>query len=178
MLQIYSSFVRLWRSCATFCSNVLSSYFFPSCNFQSDTMFRKPAVFPSSGQEKPLALSGLIHLTSLTNKLFVYKIILKPIWTCGIQLWGSAPKSHLVILERFQSKVLRILTDAPRCVPNAVIRRDLQEPEVRQEVRSYSVTYRQRLDNHPSSLTSSLFDELNCYRRLKRRYTADLATRF
>jgi hypothetical protein len=50
---------------------------------------------------------------SLTNKLLVYKIILKPIWTYEIQLWGSASNPHLEILERFQSKVLRILTDAP-----------------------------------------------------------------
>jgi len=40
--------------------------------------------------------------------------ILKPIWTYGVQLWGSASKSNLEILERFQSKVLRIITDAPR----------------------------------------------------------------
>jgi hypothetical protein len=87
---------------------------------------------------------------SLTNKLLVYKIILKPVWTYGIQLWGSAAKSHLETLERFQSKVLRILTDA-LCVPNAVIRRDLQLPTVRQEVHNYSVTYRQRLVDHPTA---------------------------
>jgi hypothetical protein len=44
--------------------------------------------------------------------------------------------SHLETLERFQSKVFRILTDAPWYVPNAVIRRDLQVPTVRQEVRN------------------------------------------
>jgi len=27
---------------------------------------------------------------SLENKLLVYKAILKPIWTYGVQLWGSA----------------------------------------------------------------------------------------
>jgi hypothetical protein len=56
---------------------------------------------------------------SLTNKFLVYKIILKPVWTYGIQLWGSAAKSHLETLERFQSKVLRILTDAPWYVYDA-----------------------------------------------------------
>jgi len=28
---------------------------------------------------------------SLENKLLVYKAVLKPIWTDGVQLWGSAP---------------------------------------------------------------------------------------
>jgi hypothetical protein len=67
---------------------------------------------------------------SLTNKLFVRKTILKPIWTYGIQLWGSASNSPLEILERFQLKVLWKLMDAPWYVPNVVTRRDSQVPMV------------------------------------------------
>jgi len=63
---------------------------------------------------------------SLVNKLLIYKAILKPIWTYGVQLWGSTSNSNLEILERFQSKVLRIIMDTLRYVPNAVIKRDLQ----------------------------------------------------
>jgi hypothetical protein len=37
-------------------------------------------------------------------------------------------------LERFQLKVLRIITDATRCVPNAVIKRDLKVLSVKQAV--------------------------------------------
>ena len=37
---------------------------------------------------------------------------LKPIWTYGVQLWGSASNSNIEILEIFQWKVLRIITDA------------------------------------------------------------------
>ena len=59
---------------------------------------------------------------SLLNKLLVYKAVLKPIWTYGVQLWGSASNSNLEILERFQSKVLHIITDALWYVPNAVIK--------------------------------------------------------
>jgi len=55
--------------------------------------------------------------------------------------------------------VLWILTDAQWCVPNAVIKRDLQVLTVRQEVRNYSVTYRQRLDDHPNSLAKNYFTE-------------------
>jgi hypothetical protein len=97
--------------------------------------------------------------------------------TYGIQLRGSESNSHLEILDRFQSKLLQILTDAPWYVPNAVIRRDLQVPTVRQKVRNCSVTYRQRLTDHPNSLANSLFQGLNCNRKLKRHYSVDLATR-
>ena len=117
------------------------------------------------------------HL-SLENKLLVYKAILKHIWTYGVQLWGSASNSNMEILERFQSKVLRIITDAPWYVPSAVIVRDLQVLSVRQEVRNYSVTYRQRVNDHPTSLTKYLFQRPNYNRRLKRYYLADLATIF
>jgi hypothetical protein len=39
---------------------------------------------------------------SRVNKLLVYKAIMKPIWTYGVQLWGYASNSNLEILERFQ----------------------------------------------------------------------------
>jgi hypothetical protein len=41
---------------------------------------------------------------STSNKLLIYKTILKPIWTYGIQLWGTASTSNIEILERFQTK--------------------------------------------------------------------------
>jgi hypothetical protein len=65
---------------------------------------------------------------STSNKLLVYKTILKPIWTYGIQLWRTAYTSKIEILERFQPKALRMIVDAPWYVPNSVIRRDLQTP--------------------------------------------------
>jgi hypothetical protein len=64
------------------------------------------------------------HL-STSNKLLLYKTILKPIWTYGIQLWGTASTSNIEILERFQSKALRMIVFAPWYVPNTLIRRDL-----------------------------------------------------
>ena len=81
---------------------------------------------------------------SLENKLLVYKVILKTVWTYGIQLWGTASNSNLEILELFQSKVLHIITDAPWYITNAIIKRDLQIPTVKQEARKYSANYRKR----------------------------------
>jgi hypothetical protein len=74
------------------------------------------------------------HL-STTNKLLLYKIILKPIWTYGIQLWGTASTSNIAILETFQSKVLLIIVNSPWYVPNSLIRRDLSCPTVKEEIR-------------------------------------------
>ena len=108
----------------------------------------------------------------------MYKAILKPIWTYGVQLWGSASKSNIEILEIFQSKVLRKITDAPWYVSNAVLKRDLKVLSVKQGVRNYSVTYRQRLDDHPNRMAKCLFQRTNYKRRFKRYYNADQTTTF
>jgi hypothetical protein len=42
------------------------------------------------------------------------------------------------ILERFQSKALRMIVEALWYVQNTVIRRDLQIPTVKEEIRRYS----------------------------------------
>jgi hypothetical protein len=55
---------------------------------------------------------------SISNKLLIYKTILKPIWTYGIQLWGTTSNSNIAILERFQSKDLRLIVNALWYVPN------------------------------------------------------------
>jgi hypothetical protein len=42
--------------------------------------------------------------------------------------------SNIEILERFQSKVLRLIVKAPWYGPNSVIRKDLRIPTVKEEI--------------------------------------------
>jgi hypothetical protein len=112
---------------------------------------------------------------STSNNLLIYKTILKPIWTYGIQLWGTASTSNIKILESFQSKALLMIVDAPWYVPNTVIRRDLQIQIVKEEIRRYSSQYSARLSAHPNDLIVNLI-ELTDNRRLRRHLTHDLPT--
>jgi hypothetical protein len=48
--------------------------------------------------------------------------------------------------------------DAPWYVPNKVIRRDLQTPTVKEEIRRYSSQYSARLSTHPNGLTVNLME--------------------
>jgi hypothetical protein len=50
---------------------------------------------------------------SLLNKTLIYKVILKPVWTYGIELWGCASSSNIEIIQRYQAKMLRLITQAP-----------------------------------------------------------------
>jgi hypothetical protein len=74
-------------------------------------------------------------------------------------------------------KALCMIVDAPRYVPNTVIRRDLQIPTVKEEIRRYSSQYRARLSAHPNDLTVNLI-ELPDNRRLRRHLPNDLPTSF
>jgi hypothetical protein len=90
---------------------------------------------------------------SINNKLLVYKVILKPIWAYRIQLWGSASISSIEILELFQGKVLRMITNAPWYVPNMVLRQDLHITSGKEEIHRFSTQYRDHFYTHPSKLT-------------------------
>jgi hypothetical protein len=71
-----------------------------------------------------------IHASNgIRTQLLIYKVAIKPIWTYGNQLWGTASTSNIEIMERFQSKAL--ITDTPWYVPNVVIRNDLQIPTLK-----------------------------------------------
>jgi hypothetical protein len=75
-------------------------------------------------------LLGRKSKLSADNKLLLYKAIRKPIWTYGIQLWGTASISNIEILKHFQSKTLRMIVEVPWYMPNTVIQRELQIPAV------------------------------------------------
>jgi hypothetical protein len=113
----------------------------------------------------------------LTNKLLIYKIILKPIWTYGIPLWGTASQSNIEILQRLQNKILRMVTKAPWYVPNHVLHTDLQIPTIREEITRLSTNYKTKLEVHPNTLTTNLFERPG-QRRLRRYSPLELTTRF
>jgi carbonic anhydrase len=96
---------------------------------------------------------------SLENKLLLCKTILKPIWTYGITLWGTACHSCIEILQRFQNKVLRTIVNAPWYIPNRLLHTDQQMSTVRDEIKKFSTNYRAKLLTHPNELTSILLDE-------------------
>lgn len=115
---------------------------------------------------------------SLENKLLIYKVILKPIWTYGIQLWGSACTSNIEILQRFQSKTLRTITNAPWYVSNNIIHNDLYIKTVKSEISAFSEKYNLRLVSHPNELAVNLMNRINELNRLKRANPLDLSRRF
>lgn len=112
-------------------------------------------------------LIGRKSKMSIENKLIIYKSILKPVWTYGIQLWGIASNSNIEILQRFQSKVIRLITNAPY-VTNAQ-HRDLKLPTIQEEIINHARKYSDRLNSHPNDLAKFLMSDISPTRRLKRK---------
>jgi hypothetical protein len=67
------------------------------------------------------------HL-SIEKKLLIYKAAIKPIRSYGIEVWGCASKSNIVIMQRSQSKILRVIANAPWYVTNHIPHTDFNIP--------------------------------------------------
>jgi hypothetical protein len=76
------------------------------------------------------SLIGKSSKLSLKNKLLLYKSLLKPIWSYGIQLWGAAKNSNIYKIQSFQFTTLRIITKAPFYVINHTLHTDLNVPTI------------------------------------------------
>ena len=111
---------------------------------------------------------------TIENKLKIYKTIIKPIWTYGISLWGTAAMSYINKIETMQAKILRTTVNAPWYVRNDDIRRDLGIPTVKEKISRYSEKYKSRIATHSNRLAAETFETINMDRRLKRKHPADL----
>jgi hypothetical protein len=63
---------------------------------------------------------------------------------------------NIEILERFQSKALRMIMGAPWYVLNTIIQKDLQIPTVQNEISRYSYHCSKRFSVHPNELILNL----------------------
>lgn len=114
-------------------------------------------------------LIGRRSKISLENKILIYKTILVPIWTYGIQMWGCAKETNINILQRLQKKTLRIIIDAPWYVSNETMHTDLRIKYVKDQIKIYSAKYEKRLNSHPNELAVNLLNNEEETRRLNRK---------
>jgi len=109
------------------------------------------------------------------NKLVLYKQILKPVWTCGIQLWGCTKPSNIAIIQRFQNKILRAIVNAPWYVRNADRHSDLKMEMVTAEIKRFARKHEKRLHHHDNVEAIQLLENTELLSRLKRTKPFELA---
>nr|CAH7747252.1 unnamed protein product [Callosobruchus chinensis]CAH7753958.1 unnamed protein product [Callosobruchus chinensis] len=101
-------------------------------------------------------LIGRRSKLAIENKLLIYKAVIKPILTYGIELWGCASKSNTAILQQAQSKILRSIADALWYVSNQTLHRDFRIPYVSDVIQERSIKHHARLGEPTTTVTVNI----------------------
>jgi hypothetical protein len=107
---------------------------------------------------------------AIENKLLIYETIIIPIWTYGLELWSCASKSSISIIQRSQSKILRMVVDAPWCVSSATLHADLGISYVQDVIHPKMQQTSHQTRTHENPLLKTREEN----RRLKRNWPIDL----
>ena len=75
-------------------------------------------------------------------------MVIKPIWSYGIELWSCASKPNIVIMHRYQSKRYH----APRYVTNHTLHTDFNIPYVRDVIHEKINKHYNNLEVHPNPI--------------------------
>jgi hypothetical protein len=71
---------------------------------------------------RPLLKSKL----KLKIKILLYKTVIRPLWSYGIQIWGPAKPSNIRPIQSFQNITLHTITGTPWYITNQALHNDLQ----------------------------------------------------
>ena len=99
-------------------------------------------------------LMGKKSHPSIENKLLIYQAVIKPIWSYGIELWGCANKSNIVIMQR--SKIPRAIANALWYVTNHTLHTDFNIPYISDVIYERINKHHNKLEAHPNPLLQSL----------------------
>ena len=105
------------------------------------------------------------------NSMPYVHIILKPVWTYSIQLWGCTKQSNIDIIQRFQNKVLRHMVNAPWYIRSNELHRDLQVDVFSNEIQRFAQKHEERIHHHENVEAIQLLDNTCIVRRLQRKKT-------
>jgi uncharacterized protein YeeX (DUF496 family) len=108
---------------------------------------------------------------SVHNKLTLYKQVIRPVWSYGIQLWGCARESNIHVIQRYQNKVLKCIVNAPWYVRNSDLHCDLGIETVTDIIAKFAKSHEKRLQDHINIEASRLLIVNNITRRLKQKKT-------
>jgi hypothetical protein len=79
---------------------------------------------------------------------------------------------HIAKIQRIQSKILRMITNAPWYVTNQTLHDDLNVPFIKDVIQEKSINHHDILGNHSNPILQPLLEQQQ--RRLKKLWPADL----
>jgi hypothetical protein len=113
---------------------------------------------------------------SVHNTVTLYKQVIHPFWSYGIQLWGCTSDSNIQVIQRLQNKVLKCIVNAPWYVRNSD-HRDLGIETVTDFIAKCAKYHEMILQDHINIEASRLLNVNNITRRLMRTIPSELFIR-
>jgi Leu/Phe-tRNA-protein transferase len=110
--------------------------------------FRK--MYWSLGRNSKLSVQYILTL---------YKQVIHPVLSYGIQLWGCVSGSNIQVIQHYQNKVLKCIVNAPWCIQNS--------DQVTDIIAKFAKSHEKRLQDHINMEASRLLSMNNITRRLK-----------
>jgi len=114
-------------------------------------------------------LIGRRSALSIHNKLMLYKQILKPVWTYGLQLRGCTKQGDTDNIQRCQNKVLKNIVDTPWYTRDAKFHREIQMGMVTSETGKFANKDEERFLHHVDVEAMQLLDSSELVRRFERK---------
>lgn len=98
--------------------------------------------------KQPLPPITLPLYLSFKNKHFIYKMLLKPIWFYGLQLWGASKPPNINKIRNFMYKCLWQTTKSPYYVSNDTLDKDLFIPTILNKAKIFYKRLHSSTHNH------------------------------
>jgi len=121
---------------------------------------------------RPLLKSKL----KLKTKMILYNTMIRPVWSYGIQIWGTAKPSNIRPIQS-SKYCLRTITGAPWYMTNLSLHNDLKVINVTDYAKIHYHCFHSKLNSSTNSLIkdmTSLYIPGNPPRRLKHNWNRDL----
>ena len=93
---------------------------------------------------------------TLTNKLTLYKLIIRSIFSYAAPVWSNTSFYNYRRLKVWQSKCLRVIGNYPRRTPIPFLHATLNIPPIREFIYSLTDKFFNRRPTHPNPLISSI----------------------
>jgi hypothetical protein len=119
-----------------------------------------PIVFSFHFSHSPFRRILRLHL-QIIQWSFLFKQVLTVLLSSFIITYFHHFFHGTKIIQRLQSNVLQIITNAPWYVSNYTLHNDLQIPFITEEIKRYSTLYYNRLIERENSYVTELGNPLN-----------------
>uniref|UniRef100_A0A2S2P9I5 Putative RNA-directed DNA polymerase n=1 Tax=Schizaphis graminum TaxID=13262 RepID=A0A2S2P9I5_SCHGA len=114
---------------------------------------------------------------NINTKLLIFKSLLRPLWTYGVQLWGAAKPLNTSTIKAFQSIYLCLVASAHWYLTNNNLHKDLKIQNFNQISKLYYTRLHNKFQQHTNLLISKLSTNTlpgNPHRRLKGQWCKEL----